>query len=546
MARPPSASTVTRNHGGRAARARRSGTITDIAASVGVAICSAGAREVRNSLRKVDEPGLPRVTPSLLRAADTRCARRLAREFGDEGRGSSSPVNRARLRDAFLNAARRAHVDLRAPATDDFPTPEGLEPEEGAVFAQAARWYVAHYPRPVRTYFHELDEPTRRRGVRVGGWVDLTVEEPDGRKELRQLDLWGGPPRGADPLDDERIRMALLRLARWVDGGVVCVSWADLVHGHAPLEREVDLGAELPALVRWFDERVAVVRERTAVPRAEPGRDCGTCTYVAGCPAHPTGAHGSTPRGDPRPGIITLTPTALDRWARCRREWRGKALLSLPESDPSTSAGRGRLVHDLLRFVHTHGSCRDDAHVDRALVDHGVDADGPLREALARHVRRCPETAEALGHEREVARFHRVPLPLFMATARIDALWAHDGVLDARDYKTGGGALDRVGDDPKARVQAWVLAPEAAARGLRLRVRYEQLATEHDDDPEPYEPDDDDLAAVEEELRVVVSEMWAEQHFDGVADPATCAGCCYRSICPDSAVVSAPAWPVPA
>ena len=47
-------------------------------------------------------------------------------------------------------------------------------------------------------------------------------------------------------------------------------------------------------------------------------------------------------------------------------------------------------------------------------------------------------------------------------------------------------------------------APTPTARGLRLRVRYEHLAAEVLDDPEPWEPSDDDLAAVEAELVATV------------------------------------------
>src|SRR5688500_968965 len=118
---------------------------------------------------------LPKVTPSLLRAADVMCPRRLAREVDGE-RGSSSPVNRARLREAFLNATRAAHVDLRAPTLDAFGAPTDLTAEEQAVFDHAAQWYVELYgDRTVTTHFHECEHPTPSpaRGLRVGGWVDL-------------------------------------------------------------------------------------------------------------------------------------------------------------------------------------------------------------------------------------------------------------------------------------------------------------------------------------------------------------------------------------
>ena len=130
-----------------------------------------------------------------------------------------------------------------------------------------------------------------------------------------------------------------------------------------------------------------------------------------------------------------------------------------------------------------------------------------------------------------------------MATARVDAVWAHDGVLDARDYKTGSVWHHRVADDPRAAVQLFVLAPVARERGLRLRLRYEHLAAGIDDDPEPWEPDDGELAAVEERLRTIVETMRAEETWRGVSDEPVCRYCRYRSICPDSASKTEPLWP---
>ena len=63
-----------------------------------------------------------------------------------------------------------------------------------------------------------------------------------------------------------------------------------------------------------------------------------------------------------------------------------------------------------------------------------------------------------------------------------------------------------------------MLAPRARRRGLRLRLRYEYLQPEVDDDPEPWELDDEDLAAIEEELRAAVERMWTNDDWRGVAD----------------------------
>lgn len=240
--------------------------------------------------------------------------------------------------------------------------------------------------------------------------------------------------------------------------------------------------------------------------------------------------------------ILSLSATAVDDWARCARSYRNATLLGVPASDAGPSSSYGLIVHDLLRLVHQQGSCRDPAVVADVLAAHGQDAP-PMRAIFERHVRRCPRDAEKSRHELELARFHRFPAPMFMATGRIDAIWVHDGLLDARDYKTGRPYGERVAHDRRARLQAWLLAPIAAREGLRLRIQYEHLAAEVPDDPEPFEPDADDFEAIEEELRVVAEAISREREWRGVADAEVCASCRYRSICPDSAVTSQPIWP---
>ncbi|HXY92851.1 MAG TPA: PD-(D/E)XK nuclease family protein [Acidimicrobiia bacterium] len=484
-----------------------------------------------------------KVTPYLLRRADTMCARRLAKAVeGDER--SKDPVNRSRVRDAFLAVVREAHAELRAPVLRPFATMVDLVPEERQVLEQAAHWYHAIFGgRPAQWVDAGVEEPTfsRRLGIRLGGWVDLTVVDGDGAKELRQFELWDGRVPGDDPLELDSVRAAVLRLAGWAGDAAFRVVWADLVRGLVRA-RVVDVRAELPRLREWLDERVAVIRARSDAPTAIAGADCGSCGFVAACPEHPTGAHGSTVRGDLLPGIVSVTPTALDSWHRCRREWRSHHVLQLPASDGDPGTFHGRQVHDLLRLVHTQGSCRDRVHVTSVLDGHGFADDDRVLAEVGRHARRCPDGARPLGHEVTHARFHRTPLPLFMATARIDALWVHDGVLDAHDYKTGQVWSDRVREDRQARLQAWVLEPLARRLGARVRITFEHLAVEVDDDPEPFEPDADDLAHIEEELRATVEAMRAEVAYSGVAERESCSRCRYRSICPDSAAPSEPTW----
>jgi PD-(D/E)XK nuclease superfamily len=245
-----------------------------------------------------------------------------------------------------------------------------------------------------------------------------------------------------------------------------------------------------------------------------------------------------------RPDITPLTPTAYETFERCPRAYYTRELLGVPASDPAPPNDQGLLLHDMLWRVHATGSCHDDAHVRDVLASHAADSDA-VRQLVARHAQRCPSAAaETSAHEYELARFHRLPAPMFMATARIDALWVHDGLLDARDYKTGKLWHTRVCDVPAAKVQAYVLGRAARRRGLQLRLRYEYLQPEVDDDPEPWEPDDDDLAVVEEELRTAVARMWSFDDWPGVADVDVCRTCSYRSICRDSATPGEASWPV--
>ncbi|MCJ7670640.1 MAG: hypothetical protein MUP67_01165, partial [Acidimicrobiia bacterium] len=216
---------------------------------------------------------LPRVTPSLLRDAPELCPRRVALDFADEG-GAYDNVSRARLRSPFLDAARAAHGDGGPMRRDAFRVPADLEPEEQAVFGHAARWYAELYgDREVTTHLHDCDRPTERRGVRVGGWVDLTVVGTDGTKELRQLDLWRSRAPRADPLELVSVWLAVLRLRPWVGDGELLVSWVDLVGG-ARHERTVDLGAEIESLRARYEQHLEVLRERADERDARPGSGC--------------------------------------------------------------------------------------------------------------------------------------------------------------------------------------------------------------------------------------------------------------------------------
>ena len=124
---------------------------------------------------------------------------------------------------------------------------------------------------------------------------------------------------------------------------------------------------------------------------------------------------------------------------------------------------------------------------------------------------------------------------MFMATARIDAIWVHDGLLDARDYKTGRLWHERVADAPAAKVQAFVLDKAARRRDLRLRLRYEFLSPDVADDPDPWEPDHDDLATIEGECASSSRRMRTNDDWKGVADGRLCS-----PAVPDRSAATAP------
>jgi len=243
------------------------------------------------------------------------------------------------------------------------------------------------------------------------------------------------------------------------------------------------------------------------------------------------------------PDIVSITPSNYDDFMQCERRFLNRHLLGLPPSDPGAANETGLLVHDMLRFIHAGGSCADTDHVADVLAGHAADNDH-VRQLLERHARRCPSSnVTSSAHELTLTRFHKLPPPMFMAAARIDAVWVHDGLLDARDYKTGRRPDEPIADNPSAKVQMFVLDAAARKRDLRLRLRYEYLSADVADDPDAWEPEPEDLAVIEEELRTAVERMTTNKDWRGVADEL-CTRCAYRSICRDSAAPGEPSWPV--
>lgn len=225
--------------------------------------------------------------------------------------------------------------------------------------------------------------------------------------------------------------------------------------------------------------------------------------------------------------IITIGPSSLEDWLSCRRRYRNRHLLELGDFGGSSASDTGRAVHDLLHRIHEAGACGDTSAVELLCETHYSGQAHLLLPYVANHVKLCPAGADWSLHEHGLARYIRRTNARWLLTGRIDALWAHGGMLDARDYKTGLSYYERVADDLVARVQAFLLAPLAAKEGLRLRISYEQL--NGDLGPDPWEVEDEDVDAIREELHRLATEIAEEEAFTGCENRLVCANCCYVS-----------------
>ena len=247
--------------------------------------------------------------------------------------------------------------------------------------------------------------------------------------------------------------------------------------------------------------------------------------------------------------IVSLTPSNYDDFTplpSASSTATGSARAAR-RAIPAPSTDQGLLVHDMLRKIHDDGvvprrrrtspTCSSAHGVDNDHVREMVDA--PRATGARRATPTAPRTSSTL------ARFHRLPPPMFMATARIDAVWMHDGILDARDYKTGR-LVRRARRRRSGRAGAGLRARRrgADAAGCGCGCATSTCSAEVDDDPEPWEPDAETSPRSRRSCAPRSSACGTNDEWHGVADASVCRTCRYRSICRDSAAPGEPAWPV--
>ena len=242
--------------------------------------------------------------------------------------------------------------------------------------------------------------------------------------------------------------------------------------------------------------------------------------------------------------IVSLTPSNYDDFTRCPRLFYCNALLGLPASDPAPSTDQGLLVHDMLRKIHADGECYDGDHVADVLVAHGFDTPA-VRDMVARHADRCPSR-----HRGRRARGRRRPVPPRCrrrcswrprASTRCGSTTASSTRATTRPAGSGSTPSPR-SRRRTCRPSCWPRAPAPAATACGCATS--TCSRRSTRIPEPWELDDEALAAVEEELRAAVERMWLQDEWRGVAEIDVCRTCRYRSICRDSAAPGEPAWPV--
>ena len=245
--------------------------------------CGPMLSQVADTVRHVDgEAEVPRVTPAMLRRADTMCRRRLARDYAGGKRNANKGGDaRFAVSNRLYEDARLAQAELGPPAPEAFVDPTDLEPEQRALYRAATRGYLETFgDRPGRAADLGWTTHIEALGVDLVADVGIAIELPDGRRELRALQL-GSRHASAPLLDDAQLRFALVRTEEWAPDQLMIVA-ADVIEReyerHAP-----DLVSARADAHAWIAERVEVVRQLAGDGRSRAGADCSGCPFIAGC-----------------------------------------------------------------------------------------------------------------------------------------------------------------------------------------------------------------------------------------------------------------------
>ncbi|HTL85997.1 MAG TPA: hypothetical protein VL856_12490 [Acidimicrobiia bacterium] len=225
-----------------------------------------------------EEEELGRITPTLLRRAETMCPRLLHHEYFS-GRVLSS------LGDSPFEVGARLTEDARTwhqgnvRAEHGFPEPTDLEPEQRAVYRVAADEYVRRFGGE-DVEIHDLGWVTEftELGVRLSGQVGIAAVATDDRHEVRVLRL-----ATRDLLDDVDMKFTILRTADWAKSTLHVVA-VDLLKGESA-EYDVDVDAHLSDAREWLSERVDIIRARSNWQGPVAGSGCRNCKCVPGCKA---------------------------------------------------------------------------------------------------------------------------------------------------------------------------------------------------------------------------------------------------------------------
>ena len=437
------------------------------------------------------------------------------------------PVHRSRMRDAFLAAARDAHAELArarrrptstASAPTSSPRSSGCSPRPRAgtceIFGDRA--VLLRRPRA-----RHPDRVARRAACGSAAGSTSRSPTPTARRSSASSTSGAGARRSTTRSSSRRCALAVLRLTRWCGDDPLRVDVGRPRARHRARTGRRRRRRAAASCVRGSRSGSQVVRDaRRRRHRVRPATTAARAASSSACPEHPTGAHFGR-RRDALPGIVTLTPTSLDTWRRCPRDVaRRSTCYQVPASDGDPSPSHGQQLHDMLGLVHEQGraattrtsttcsprtACRDDdAHR------------GPRSRTTCAG---APRLRSRSATRSRAARFHR---------SRCRRSWRPRGSTPrgcttacstratTRPAACGPSEVSprRAGAPPGVRARAaW-----PRQRGLRLRIAFEHLASEVVDDPAPFEPDADDLASIEEELRLDRRGDPRREQFGGVAD----------------------------